>query len=78
MLKHNFKKTKLLAQDALITESSLIEGPVASDDTNAVARLGLWIIGVGFGGFLLLAACRGQKYSYRRVKATTRLYELQK
>ena len=31
------------------------DGPRASSDTRAVARTGLWILGLGFGGFLLWA-----------------------
>ena len=46
---------KSFVQDAQVVTSNDDEGPRASSDTRAVARTGLWILGLGFGGFLLWA-----------------------
>jgi len=47
---------KLGAQDARIVNALEDQGPRASSDTSSVARTGLWVLGLGFGGFLLWAA----------------------
>ena len=44
------------AQDARIVNALEDQGPLASSDTSSVARTGLWVLGLGFGGFLLWAA----------------------
>lgn len=44
------------AQDARIVNALEDQGPRASSDTSSVARTGLWVLGLGFGGFLLWAA----------------------
>ena len=44
------------AQDARIVNALEDQGPRASSDTSSVARTGLWVLGLGFGGFLLCAA----------------------
>ena len=46
---------KSTAQDARILNALDDQGPVASSDTSSVARTGLWVLGLGFGGFLLWA-----------------------
>ena len=46
---------KSFVQDAQVVTSNDDEGPRASSDTRAVARTGLWILGLGFGGFVLWA-----------------------
>ena len=46
---------KSFVQDAQVVTSNDDDGPRASSDTRAVARTGLWILGLGFGGFLLWA-----------------------
>ncbi len=46
---------KSTAQDARILNALDDRGPVASSDTSSVARTGLWVLGLGFGGFLLWA-----------------------
>ena len=51
----NFQISKSTAQDAQVVNTTVNEGLRASDDTGSVARLGLWILGLGFGGFLLWA-----------------------
>ena len=51
----NLKSSKLVAQDAQVVSSSEDDGPRASADTGAVARTGLWVLALGFGGFLLWA-----------------------
>jgi protease secretion system membrane fusion protein len=43
------------AQDARILNALEDQGPRASSDTSSVARTGLWVLGLGFGGFLLWA-----------------------
>ena len=43
-------------QDAQVVASNYDEGPRASSDTRAVARTGLLVLALGFGGFLLWAA----------------------
>lgn len=43
------------AQDARILNALEDQGPQASSDTSSVARTGLWVLGLGFGGFLLWA-----------------------
>jgi len=42
-------------QDAQVVTTNDVEGPRASSDTRAVARTGLLVLAVGFGGFLLWA-----------------------
>ena len=44
------------AQDARIVNALEDQGPRASSDTSSVARTGLWVLVLGFGGFLLWAA----------------------
>ena len=51
----NLKTSKFIAQDAQVVSSIEDEGPRASADTGAVARTGLWVLALGFGGFLLWA-----------------------
>ena len=51
----NLKSSKLVAQDAQVVSSTEDDGPRASADTGAVARTGLWVLALGFGGFLLWA-----------------------
>ena len=56
MAKSNLKQSlKSSVQDAQVVTSNDDDGPRASSDTRAVARTGLWILGLGFGGFLLWA-----------------------
>ena len=43
-------------QDAQVVASNYDEGPRASSDTRVVARTGLLVLALGFGGFLLWAA----------------------
>jgi protease secretion system membrane fusion protein len=50
------KSSKAAAQDAQVVTSDDAGGLRASSDTSAVARTGLWVLGLGFGGFLLWAA----------------------
>ncbi len=50
------KSSKAAAQDAHVVNSADAGGMRASADTSAVARTGLWVLGLGFGGFLLWAA----------------------
>ena len=50
------KSSKAAAQDAQVVNSAEASGMRASSDTSAVARTGLWVLGLGFGGFLLWAA----------------------
>ena len=50
------KSSKAAAQDAQVVNSAEAGGMRASSDTSAVARTGLWVLGLGFGGFLLWAA----------------------
>ena len=50
------KSSKAAAQDAHVVTSDDAGGLRASSDTSAVARTGLWVLGLGFGGFLLWAA----------------------
>ena len=47
---------KSSAQDARIVNALEDQGPRASSDTSSVARTGLWVLALGFGGFLLWAA----------------------
>jgi protease secretion system membrane fusion protein len=49
------KSSKATAQDAQVVNSAEAGGMRASSDTSAVARTGLWVLGLGFGGFLLWA-----------------------
>jgi len=46
---------KSAAQNARIVNTQDDQGPRASSDTSSVARTGLWVLGLGFGGFLLWA-----------------------
>ena len=46
---------KSAAQNARIVNAKEDQGPRASSDTSSVARTGLWVLGLGFGGFLLLS-----------------------
>ena len=56
MAKPNLKPTlKSHVQDAQVVNSIADDGPRASSDTRAVARTGLLVLAVGFGGFLLWA-----------------------
>ncbi len=50
------KSSKAAAQDAQVVNAADTGGMRASADTSAVARTGLWVLGLGFGGFLLWAA----------------------
>ena len=50
------KSSKAAAQDAQVVNTADAGGIRASSDTSAVARTGLWVLGLGFGGFLLWAA----------------------
>ena len=53
----NFKKSLTSSvQDAQVVRTSEDATSNASSDTSAVARTGLWVLGLGFGGFLLWAA----------------------
>jgi protease secretion system membrane fusion protein len=53
----NFKKSLTgSVQDAQVVRTSDDVTTNASADTSAVARAGLWVLGLGFGGFLLWAA----------------------
>ena len=49
------KSSKAAAQDAQVVNTAEAGGMRASSDTSAVARTGLWVLGLGFGGFLLWA-----------------------
>lgn len=51
----NLPTSKSTVQDAQVVSTTEHEGLKASDDTGAVARMGLWVLGLGFGGFLLWA-----------------------
>ena len=53
--KFNPSKTDVV-QDAQVVSTSEDALLNASGDTRAVARMGLWVLGLGFGGFLLWAA----------------------
>jgi protease secretion system membrane fusion protein len=55
-LPHMIKPTKSSVQDAQVVLTDDASGPRASADTRSVARAGLWVLGIGFGGFLLWAA----------------------
>ena len=56
MAKPNLNSSlKSHVQDAQVVTSNNDEGPRASSDTRAVARTGLLVLTVGFGGFLLWA-----------------------
>jgi protease secretion system membrane fusion protein len=56
MAKPNLNSSlKSHVQDAQVVTSNDDEGPRASSDTRAVARTGLLVLAVGFGGFLLWA-----------------------
>ena len=50
------KSSKAAAQDAQVVNTADAGGLRASSDTSAVAKTGLWVLGLGFGGFLLWAA----------------------
>jgi protease secretion system membrane fusion protein len=57
MAKPNLNSSlKSQVQDAQVVTSNDDEGPRASSDTRAVARTGLLVLAVGFGGFLLWAS----------------------
>jgi len=49
------KSSKAAAQDAQVVNTADAGGLRASSDTTAVAKTGLWVLGLGFGGFLLWA-----------------------
>ena len=49
------KSSKAAAQDAQVVNTADAGGLRASSDTSAVARTGLWVLGLGLGGFLLWA-----------------------
>ena len=51
-----FKSSHASVQDAQVVLTEDSSGPRASADTRSVARTGLWVLGIGFGGFLLWAA----------------------
>ena len=56
MAKSNLNNSmKSLVQDAQVVNSNEEDGPRASSDTRSVARKGLIVLAVGFGGFLLWA-----------------------
>ena len=56
MAKPNLNSSlKSHVQDAQVVTSNDDEGPRASSDTRAVARTGMLVLAVGFGGFLLWA-----------------------
>ena len=55
-LQNLIKSSKAAAQDAQVVNTDEAGGIRASADTSAVARTGLWVLGLGFGGFLLWAA----------------------
>jgi len=56
MAKPNLNSSlKPFVQDAKVVTANDDDGPRASSDTRAVARTGLWILALGFGGFLLWA-----------------------
>jgi protease secretion system membrane fusion protein len=56
MAKPNLNSSlKSQVQDAQVVNSNDDEGPRASSDTRAVARTGMLVLAVGFGGFLLWA-----------------------
>ena len=56
MAKPNIKQSsKSFVQDAQVVTSNEDDGPRASSDTRVVARTGLLVLAVGFGGFLLWA-----------------------
>ena len=53
----NFKKSLTSSvQDAQVVQTSEDATSNAYSDTRAVSRAGLWVLGLGFGGFLLWAA----------------------
>ena len=49
------KSSKAAAQDAQVVNTADAGGLRASSDTSAVARTGLWVLGLGLGGVLLWA-----------------------
>jgi protease secretion system membrane fusion protein len=51
-----FKSSHGSVEDAQVVLTDDASGPRASADTRSVARTGLWVLGIGFGGFLLWAA----------------------
>ncbi len=54
---NNLKKSLTsVVQDAQVVQSNEEGTSKASSDTRSIARGGLWILGLGFGGFLLWAA----------------------
>ena len=56
MAKSNLNNSsKSLVQDAQVVNTQEDDGPRASSDTRSVARKGLLVLAVGFGGFLLWA-----------------------
>jgi len=56
MAKPNLNQSKKsFVQDAQVVSTPDDDGPKASSDTRAVARTGLLVLAVGFGGFLLWA-----------------------
>ena len=50
----NLQISKSTVQDAQVVSTTDNEGLKASGDTSAVARMGMWVLVMGFGGFLLL------------------------
>jgi membrane fusion protein, protease secretion system len=52
----NLKNLKSTAQDAHVISTLENEELRASGDTGSVSRMGLWVLGLGFGGFLIWAA----------------------
>ena len=53
--KFNPSKSNVV-QDVQVVSTSEDTSQYASGDTRAVARMGMWVLGLGFGGFLLWAA----------------------
>jgi protease secretion system membrane fusion protein len=47
------QSSKSFAENANVINASEDNEVRASSDTRSVARTGLWILGLGFGGFLL-------------------------
>jgi protease secretion system membrane fusion protein len=52
--KFNLSKSNVV-QDVQVVSTSEDTSEHASGDTRAVARMGMWVLGLGFGGFLLWA-----------------------
>ena len=61
------KSSKAAAQDAQVVNTADAGGLRASSDTSAVARTGLWVLGLGLGGFLLNLMGKGNPHEFRLV-----------